>query len=100
MTCRHNKLRFGCNVCRSKVKLYENNIDYRMDQLREITETLCKIYEIEELSDETANEIDKIIDKLRIIRYEVCHEADISQAQQCFSEIAHDFARNCGVINK
>jgi len=64
-----------------------------MDQLGRITETLCRIYENFELPEEAADEIDRIIDQLKIIRYEVCNEAQIDQAQRCFSDLVRDFAR-------
>jgi hypothetical protein len=69
-----------------------------MDQLGRITETLCGIYETEELSEQAADEIDGIIDQLKIIRYEVCCEAKIDQAQRCFSDLVRDFARTHSAI--
>ena len=91
MTCEHDRLRFDCEFCRLKVKTYENEIDFRMDQLGRVTETLRRIHEDEELSEGADDEIDGIIDQLKVIRYEVCNEAKIDQAQRCFSDLVRDF---------
>ena len=98
MICKHKKLRFGCKSCRSKVQTFENELEFRMDQLGRIIETLCRVYEEFEFPDKTADEIDDAIDQLKIIRYEVCCEAKIDQAQRCFFNLFRDFACTSNAI--
>lgn len=87
MTCEHTRLQFGCDSCRAKVKIFENNVDFYLYEIERIKKDLEAFYEDDDCSDSIANWLDGAISTIEQLLLEISHEAKLDQSKRHFSSL-------------
>jgi len=87
MTCEHTRLQFGCDSCRAKVKIFENNIDFYLYEIERIKKDLEAFYEEDDCPDSIVSWLDGAIANIEHLLLEISREAELNQSKRHFSNL-------------